>query len=185
MISLYKDLNPLRKYAFQVSGLLKESSGTAKTVVSSGLLSEDVIKVERVNGDVIARVWSFEQGWNIEEYTKHVCEFVALIDGSQEVSPEFIECALHDGLGVADAVNSWFKETPISVQIEHHLSGFSGLLDIDIGGIGDIHRVVLPMDIQEGDVFNVYHGKSSKSGGVWSGDLVTSLEALVKGEATG
>jgi hypothetical protein len=109
------------------------------------------------------------------DYSKHVSLLVALIDSSQTVNVEFIECAISDELSALEAASSWFEGTEFLVDFTMHLSGDSGLLDIEFKGIDDVKRVVLSQYIQKGDIFNIYYGDSSKGGGTWNTDLISTL----------
>lgn len=55
------------------------------------------------------------------------------------------------------------------------ISDENGFQDFDIEGHPDLRRACVPNGIKKGERFNVYHGESSKSGAVWTGDLLASL----------
>lgn len=49
------------------------------------------------------------------------------------------------------------------------VSSEHGNLDFNVINSAPIHRVVIPQDIKCGDIFNLYHGESSKAGISWVG----------------
>lgn len=175
MFSLIKNLHPGKEYSFQTSPSGRSLPMKVKEFLASKYASEEVITVDDGIGPESKRIWSTYDGWNVEAFAQLVFMFVLFIDKQQKVNPEFIDCAIRDRLSVLDAVGTWFHGTEISVEIMHHLEGSSGLLDIDIAGIDSVRRVVLSMDITKGDMFNIYYGDSSKGGGTWNTDLVTTL----------
>lgn len=64
------------------------------------------------------------------------------------------------------------SEGIISAELSSSEHGFD---DFDVAGHPCVHRACVRHDIQVGDVFNVYHGESSKSGLVWDGSLLSAL----------
>ena len=183
MITITKDLNPVKEYSFQTSPSGRTLPMTVKQFINCRHAKEELITVDDGFGPDSKRVWSTYIGWNTQAYSDLVCGFVAFIDKTQDVNSEFIDSAIEDELSVSEAVRSWFSGSDISVEIEHHLAGTSGLLDIDIQGIDTVRRVVLGMDIKKRDMFNIYYGESSKGGGAWDKDLVTTLKNYFQSEA--
>jgi hypothetical protein len=183
MISITKDLNPVKEYSFQTSPNGRTLPMTVKQFLNCSHALEELITVDDGFGSDSKRIWSTYDGWNIQAYSELVCGFVAFIDKTQDVNPEFIDSAIGDDLSVSEAVRSWFSGSDISVEIEHHAVGTSGLLDIDIQGIDTVRRVVLGMDVKKRDMFNIYYCESSKGGGIWDKDLVTSLKNYFQSEA--
>lgn len=184
MFSLIKNLHPGKQYSFQTSPSGRSLPMTVKEFIASKYASEEVITVDDGIGSDSTRIWSTYDGWDVKAFGQLVCMFVLFIDKQQKVNSDFIDCAIGDGLNVLDAVGTWFQGTELSVEIMHHLDGSSGLLDIDIAGIDSVRRVVLSMDIKKGDMFNIYYGDSSKGGGSWNNDLVTTLRHYFKSQVT-
>lgn len=58
-----------------------------------------------------------------------------------------------------------------------------GFHDYDVVGHPALRRACVPLDIRKGELFNVYHGESSKSGAKWLGNLKLSLEAWLSTQA--
>ncbi|MBO1897768.1 hypothetical protein HNW13_018680 [Shewanella sp. BF02_Schw] len=114
---------------------------------------------------------------NVEQkYYDRVHNLITLFDSHAEVPPEYTDRALEDGLSVFDAVNDWFSDEVIKFELSHHLSDVnSRLVDIDVTGIGTIRRIVISMDIKQGDLFNVYYSESSKGGALFNTDIMTTL----------
>lgn len=52
-----------------------------------------------------------------------------------------------------------------------------GFDDYDVKGHSSIKRACVPNDIKVGDMFNIYHGESSKSGVIWRGNLPASIKS--------
>ncbi len=183
MITITKDLNPSKEYSFQTSPSGRTLPMTVKQFLNCSHAEEELITVDDGFGEDSKRVWSTYDGWDIQAFSDLVCGFVEFIDKSQEVNPEFIECAFEDELSVAEAVESWFSGSELAVEVMHHSEGTSGLLDIDIQGVDTVRRVVLRMDIKKRDMFNIYYGESSKGGGTWDTDLVTTLNNYFQSKA--
>lgn len=175
MITLDKDLNPSKLYSFQTELSSKTPPMRVKEFLDSSFAPEKLIAVNSVDSIASNTIWSIYDGWNACEFAALVSQFVSFIDSTQEINPEFIDNAILDELPVNEAVSSWFLGSDLSIEISHHLSGASGLIDIDFQGVGSTRRVVLSMDVKRGDMFNIYYGKSSKGGGVWEIDLKTSI----------
>jgi len=64
------------------------------------------------------------------------------------------------------------QETPAADTVKTYKHGYQ---DFDIDGHPTIHRACVPNGIRVGELFNVYHDESSKSGALWVGTLETSL----------
>jgi hypothetical protein len=175
MLILNKELNPSANYSFQTSPSGRTEPMPVKQFLRGDLINEELVAVHSSLDDKSSVIWTTYNGWDIEAYKGILEGFISFIDASQEVNPEFIDCALQDELSISEAVESWFNGTELAVDIEHHLRGTSGLIDVDIQGVGSVRRVVLSMDIAKGDMFNVYYGESAKGGGTWNTDLKTSL----------
>lgn len=171
-----KDLDPTQEYSFQTSPSGRTLPMTVKQFLNCKHATEELISVDNGIGPDSKRIWSTYDGWNAQSYADLVNAFVGLIDKEQKVTPEFIDCAIDDGLTISDAVSSWFVGSELAVEIEYHANGTTGLVDIDIQGVKSLRRVVLRMDITKGDMFNIYYGESSKGGGTWCTDLRTTLE---------
>lgn len=176
MLILNKELNPSANYCFQTSSSGRTEPMPVKQFLNSDLADEELVAVHSPLGGKSNVIWSTFNGWDAEAYKGILEGFISLIDVTQEVNPEFIDCALQDELSISEAVESWFNGSELAVEIEHHLEGSSGLIDVDIQGVGSVRRVVLSMDIAKGDMFNVYYGESAKGGGTWNTDLKTSLK---------
>ncbi|MBE8233121.1 MAG: hypothetical protein HAW67_05240 [Endozoicomonadaceae bacterium] len=183
MITITKDLNPVKEYSFQTSPSGRTLPMTVKQFLNCSYAKEELITVDDGFGSDLKRIWSTYDGWDVQTYSELVCKFVGFIDKAQDVNPEFIDSAIGDGLSVSLAVNSWFEGSELSVEIEHHAAGTSGLLDIDIQGVDTVRRVVLGMDIKKRDMFNIYYGESTKGGGTWDKDLVTTLRNYFQSKA--
>lgn len=183
MILLNKELNPSENYCFQTTDSGRTEPMTVKHFLSGELINEELVAVHSGSGDKSCVIWSTHNGWDIEAYKSILEGFISLIDATQEVNPEFIDCALQDELSISEAVESWFSGSDLCISIEHHAGGSSGLIDIDIQGVGSVRRVVLPMNITKGDMFNIYYGDSSKAGGTWNNDLKTTLTEFFGVEA--
>tara|TARA_R110002033_G_scaffold135713_6_gene175454 strand:+ start:14701 stop:15087 length:387 start_codon:yes stop_codon:yes gene_type:complete len=111
-----------------------------------------------------------------QEYYDRVDKLITLFDSQAKVPPEYTERALEDGLTVFDAVDDWFSDELIKFELSHHLSDVnSRLVDIDVTGVGTIRRIVISMDIKQGDLFNVYYSESSKGGALFNTDIMTTL----------
>ncbi len=63
-----------------------------------------------------------------------------------------------------------FKDMKFLMVTDKH-----GYRDYEITGFFFVHRACVPPNIKVGDIFNVYHNKSTKSGIEWKGDLKKSL----------
>jgi hypothetical protein len=50
-----------------------------------------------------------------------------------------------------------------------------GYLDYDIEGCPPVHRVCIPLNIKQGDIFNVYCDDCVKVGRPWKGSVEASL----------
>lgn len=175
-MDIIKNLHPSKKYSFQTSPSGRTLPITVKQFLNCSHASEEIITVDDGFGCEAERVWSTYDGWNVGAYAKLVADFVAFIDKSQKVGSDFIDAAIHDELTVAEATQTWFEGSEISIyEIVHHANGTSGLIDIDIEGINTTRRVVLSMSIKKNDMFNIYYDESSKGGGTWDTDLVTTL----------
>jgi hypothetical protein len=183
MFTITKDLNPAKEYSFLTSPSGRTLPMTVKQLLNCNHANEEIMTVDDGFGSDSNRIWSAYNDWDAQAYSDLVCEFITLIDKSQDVNPEFIDNAIGDELSVSEAVTSWFENSELSVEIEHHAGGTSGLLDIDIQGIETVRRVVLGMDIKKTDMFNIYYGESSKGGGTWDKDLVTTLRKYFQSEA--
>jgi hypothetical protein len=183
MIKITKDLNPFKEYSFQTSSKCMSLPMTVKQFLNCSHAKEKLIAVDEGLGPASELIWSTYDGWNVQAYSDLVCEFVGFIDKTQDVNPEFIDSAIEDELSVYEAVSSWFECSEISLDIDHHLGGESGLLDIDIQGIYAVRRVVISINIKKGDMFNIYYEESSKGGGTWDKDLVTTLKNYFQYEA--
>lgn len=175
MIIITKDLNPYKEYSFQTSPSGRTLPMTVKQFLNCSHAKEKLITVDNGLGADSKSIWSKCEGWDVQAYSDLVCDFVVFIDKSQDVNNEFIYSAIGDELSVSEAVNSWFEGSELSVKIEHHAVGISGLLDIDIKGVSTVRRVVLGMNVKKNDMFNIYYGESTKGGGAWDADLVTTL----------
>lgn len=175
MITITKDLNPAKEYSFQTSPSGITLPMTVKKFLNCSHAKEELITVDDNFGPDSKRIWSTYDGWDVQAYSDLVCELVTFIDTTQDVNQEFIDSAIRDGLGVSEAVSSWFEGSELSVGVEHHAEGTSGLLDIDIQGVSTVRSVVLSLNIKTKDMFNIYYGESSKGGGTWNKDLVTTL----------
>jgi hypothetical protein len=70
--------------------------------------------------------------------------------------------------------NPHFKE--LSLEIVHH-EAIEGrdLVDVAILGAGQIRRAVYSPNIKNGDLFNVYHGESSKTGMFWKNSIEETI----------
>jgi hypothetical protein len=179
MISIIKDLNPTKEYSFRTSPSGWTSPMTVKQLLMSSREQEIIIMISEGTGLGAKNVWSLCDGWYANLFSELVSGFVTLIDREQTVNPEFIDSALNDDLSVSAAVASWFEGSEISVEVEHHAQGHTGLMDIDIKGIGSSRRAVLNMNrMKKGEMFNVYYGESSKGGAFWDKDLVTTLKGF-------
>lgn len=183
MILLNKELNPSENYCFQTTDSGRTKPMLVKQFLGSELISEELVAVYSVLGDEISELWSTCNGWDVEAYKNTLESFIYFIDATQEVNSEFIDCAMQDELSITEAAKSWFDDSGLAVEIEHHAGGSSGLIDIDIQGVGSVRRVVLPMNITKGDMFNIYYGDSSKAGGTWNNDLKTTLTEFFGVEA--
>jgi hypothetical protein len=183
MITITKDLNPAKEYRFQTSSKSMTLPMTVKQFLNCSHAKEELIAVDEGLGPDSKLIWSTSDGWNVQAYSDLVCNFITFVDKTHDVYPEFIDSAIGDELSVSEAVSSWFSGSDISVEIEHHLDGTSGLLDIDILGIDTVRRVVIGMDIKKRDMFNIYYGESTKGGGTWDKDLVTTLKKYFQSEA--
>ena len=177
-LNITKNLNPSKNYSFQTFPSGRTLPMTVGQFANCSHAKEEIITVGHGIGK--NKVWSVYEGWEPNEYANLVIDLVALIDKTQDVTanPEFIDTALDDELTVFDAVSSWFEGTKVSVKIEQHAKGSTGLIDIDIKGVHSVRRVVLDMNIKTGDIFNFYHGESSKGGAFWKGDLLETLNSF-------
>jgi hypothetical protein len=136
---------------------------------------EELLSVNSETESYSTNVWSKKDCWYANSFFSLFNDALVLIDKEQVVIPAFIDSALSDCMGVADAVNSLFSGTDIFIGVKHHADGITGLVDIDIKGIGSVSRVVIDVNIKRGDMFNVYFDEDSKGGAFWDNDLVTSL----------
>ncbi|MEI8659378.1 hypothetical protein [Vibrio sp. Hal054] len=186
MFMINRNLHPSVRYSFQT-----ETSGSTKPMLVSEFLSlpqskEKLIAVFDASKQVSTHVWSVLKGWNPNAYSDLVCKFVGFIDKQSRISENsgFIDAAIDDEITVMDAVYSWFCDEPVKVsQFSLYLDGTRELVDVDLEGLGSIRRVVLPMNIKRGDMFNVYYGESSKGGAFWEGDLITTLTTFLEKQA--
>lgn len=183
MITITKDLNPSKEYSFQTSPSGRTLPMTVRQFLNCSHAKEELITVDNGFGADSKRIWSKYDEWDVQAYADLVCDFVAFIDKTQDVNHEFIDSAIGDELSVHEAVNSWFNGSELSVEIEHHAIGTTGFLDIDIEGISTVRRVVLGMNVKKNDMFNIYYGESTKGGGTWDTDLVTTLRSYFGVEA--
>ncbi|KZX57765.1 hypothetical protein A3709_19270 [Halioglobus sp. HI00S01] len=172
-----RNLDPCVEYSFQVTSFGRTFPCTPHAFSQSNAGTDTLISVDGGIGPNSPRIWSASKGWYTDAYADLVASIVRLIDRGADVSPAFIDDALSDELSVYDAVASWFVGTGLEVEVSQDLSGTSGMLDIDITGIGSVRRVVLRTDIQRGDIFNIYYADSSKGGGEWKTDVKSALEA--------
>lgn len=153
---------------------------TVSQFIDTPFAAEELITVDSGIGHDSIRLWSTYEGWCAQAFGEHVRDVISFVDKSQDVADEFIDSAIKDGLSVFDAVSTYFEGTTLLVNVELHVNGETGLLDIDIEGIDSVRRVKLPMGIKQGDMFNVYYAESSKGGGTWDTDLVTTLNNFFK-----
>jgi hypothetical protein len=124
-------------------------------------------------------VWSTVNGWSEAGYHDAVSSLISFIGSKEIVSAEFTDQALSDGLDVFAAVNSYFADSETAITVNPHLQT---LIDIDIEGKGSIHRAKLSRFIKAGETFNVYYGQSGKTGGTWTGDLLSSIDSVSEQE---
>ena len=150
---------------------------TVKQFLSCRQGKEELITIDGGIGPCSVKIWSTYDGWYANSFAKLVTGFIQIIDQTQEVNPEFIDCALNDKLSVLESVSSWFVGTSVSVNVMHHAEGESGLIDVSIEGVSSVRRAVFDMAIQNGEHFNVYYGDSSKGSASWHLDLISSLRA--------
>lgn len=183
MKSVIFNINPRKSYSFQTSPSGRCLPCTVKEFLKSPFAKEELISIDEGIGPDSMPVWSTYDGWHAERYVSLVRDFILFIDKTQIVNNEFLAVCIRDQRSVLEAVSIWFEGSELSVEVSHHAQGETGLLDISIEGIGSIRRVVLPIDIQERDMFNVYYDENSKGGGVWSKDLVNTLSDFVQAEA--
>lgn len=175
MLYVAKDLDPTASYIFQSNKFFSPEPMKVMEYFSRNPFIDKLQMVHVVTDQGRELVWSAKDGWSAQPFADLVCWYIRLIDASQEVNPEFIDQAIQDNLSVHQAVESWFDGTDISVAVEHHASGSSGMIDVDIEGVGSSRRAVFRADIGQGELFNFYYGSSSKGGATWSKDLKTSL----------
>ena len=123
--------------------------------------------------------WDCFEGWSLSHYAEIVSYFLSLVDVSLEVTAEYIDAAYNDELSPIDAVKGWYDGENTFFSIEANINGF---IDFNVSGecLGGIYRATIPSDPKAGDLFNVYHDTSSKSGATWDKDLITSLIASAK-----
>lgn len=179
MKSIIANLDPSKNYSFLTSLSGRSYPCTVKQFMESKYINEHLVSISEGFGPDSIHVWSTYSGWNVDAFSALVKSFVSLIDKTEKVNPEFIDCVTEEGISVLQAVFNWFHGTEISVEVTQHADGISGLLDVEIEGIGTVRRAVLGMNIKNGDMFNVYYGENSKGAAIWKGDLVSSLSAYV------
>ncbi|OEE37315.1 hypothetical protein A1QO_04205 [Vibrio genomosp. F10 str. ZF-129] len=98
-----------------------------------------------------------------------------LFDNSVVVKQTFIDEAIERQWSTLESLRQLFGYSDIVMNPT--LEGPKTFMTVSIHRTNsDIHTVKFPRTIKNGDNFNVYHGLSSKSGGVWKDCLVDSLE---------
>ncbi|QIR16636.1 hypothetical protein [Shewanella aestuarii] len=123
-----------------------------------------------------------DQAQTLNAYCENVQALINLMYANAEINDGFCKQAFIDDRTPYQAATDWFTDEPISFAIEEHFSKMFNLLDIDIEGYQDIRRAVFSRNIKDGQMFNVYHGQSSKSGAIWKTDLITSLKIFTEEE---
>lgn len=109
MLTISKDLPKNKEYSFQTTGSGRTLPMTVEQFLNSSHAKEKLVTVNECSGPESKCIWSTHNGWDEQAYSDLVCEFVSLIDKTQDVNPEFIDSAIQDGLSVSEAVDSWFS----------------------------------------------------------------------------
>ncbi|KIF53361.1 hypothetical protein [Vibrio owensii] len=127
----------------------------------------------------------------IELYSHYIRAAIAKISKDLIVEQSFIDECFEGRVAPIDAVNCWLEDEVItSSDQQFHFAIYTvdnGYFDLEVipinaGSLSLVYRTALSNEL-EGDLFNIYYDRNcSRLKPVkWSGDLVTSLDALVKG----
>lgn len=126
----------------------------------------------------------------IELYSHYIRAAIAKISRTLKVEQSFIDECFEGEVAPIDAVNYWLEDEVVtSGDQQFHFAIYTvdnGYFDLEIvpinaGSLSLVYRTALS-NVLEGDVFNIYYDRNcSKLKHVkWAGDLITSLDALVK-----
>ena len=127
----------------------------------------------------------------IELYSHYIRAAVAKISRTLKVEQSFIDECFEGEVAPIDAVNCWLEDEVVNCgDQQFHFAIYTvdnGYFDLEIvpinaASLSLVYRTALTNEL-EGDVFNIYYDRNcSRLKPVkWTGDLVTSLDALVKG----
>jgi hypothetical protein len=113
--------------------------------------------------------------FDMEKYSEEIFNYITTIDNNQrnEISSEYIECAKDDELNSMQAANDWFDEDSVRYKLVNTRNGYK---DYDVIGHHTLRRIKVPHTVKHNDVINMYHGKSTKTGLIWKGDIISSIQ---------
>jgi hypothetical protein len=177
-IQVLNDLQQAKSYLFTTNKTLRTEA--APHIFRDDLQDDEALLCIEAKGTHpmdISVVWTQANGWKEDAYSELVTDLIGFIDASQDVQAEFINQSQTDGIGVLNAVNSWFSDENTPVFIAPHLCG---MLDIDVSGLEPVRRVVLMQEANVDNRFNVYYASSSKCGADFNTDVLSTLRPLSK-----
>lgn len=115
--------------------------------------------------------------FDIEKYSDEIFEYIQTVDNTiLEVNSEYIDCAKDDELNSIQAANDWFAEYPIRYKL---VSTKNGYKDYNVIGHHTLRRLKVPNNVKINDVINMYHGESTKTGLIWKGDILSSIQNAI------
>lgn len=166
-------LVPSQTYSFQTSPGGRTLPCLPAEFVKSAQYKESLISIDDGIGEQSTRIWAVYEGYGEKAYAHLVTSLFRFLTGKALKDDALVNLGYLSQQSIYHTVSECCKKMiGVDIALSAHIDG---LIDVTVNDFGGIRRAVIARTIKKGDIFNVYHGQSSKNGGDWGGNLIDSL----------